>query len=1305
VERQSVDQRRREFLLQCCRGASAALIPAGLRGFLPNYRFDSRDSLLSQGEYHLRPHYRAEMPLDAALLKTRAGLDAFVTEKYQDQIAAVFAEWHLGLLKSPQDMEAVERVLASDFSASSFRPVESRLARSGGAIEIRQNTFAPQTAAGRDTFLQGLRSLMNSFSKVVTAEFQVVSIDVISGSTLISRANNNGKDSGATGIQLRTRVRYELVGSGRDFYREQRVGHWELEWAATAAGEFRLRKWQALDETRSRAADPVYLEIAAQAFGSNASYTSQLLRGADYWRTVLDGASGIDIYGHNGVSVGDIDGDGFDDLYVCQPAGLPNRLYRNRGDGTFEDVTETSGVGILENTACALFADFDNDGRQDLIVVRTSGPLLFLNEGGGKFRQKPEAFKFANPPQGTFTGAAAADYDRDGWLDIYFCLYIYYQGTDQYKYPSPYYEAENGPPNFMMRNNRDGTFRDVTTESGLNRNNTRYSFCCGWSDYNRDGWPDLYVVNDFGRKNLYRNNGDGTFTDIAPQAGVEDVGAGMGVCWFDYDNDGAEDLYVADMWSAAGMRISTQEVFQKDAPNEVRALYRKHARGNSLFRNNKDGTFQDTSTFAGVEMGRWSWSSDAWDFDHDGFPDLYIANGMISGRSRQDLNSFFWRQVVGNSPADAKPAHDYEEGWNALNELIRADGTWSGFERNVFYANNRDGTFSDVSAVVGLDFIEDGRSFALADFDQDGRLEAFLKNRNGPQLRVLKNVMRDLPPAIAFRLRGTKSNPDAIGAAITIETELGRQTRMLQAGSGFLSQHCKEVFFGLGEAKAPVRASIRWPSGLVQELRDLPLNHRVWVEEGSEPFRVEAFKTGPDGFVLPKGTTAEAMPFPKSTSAESESLPTTVETWLLAPISAPDFSLPDLNGGTRSLSAIRGNAVVLNFWAAGSPGCREELKVFNQIYERWAGRGLQLLAVNVDDSSSSDKVRTIARELHLSFPVVRGSDDVTGIYNILYRHLFDRHRDLSLPTTFLIDAKGDIVKVYQGPINAGHVEQDFEHIPQTGAERLAKALPFPGVSETSEFRRNYLSFGSVYFQRGYFDQAEASFRLALQDNPASAEALYGLGSVYLKQQKTSEARDTFESAIKLHASYPDTLPNAWNNIGLLTAREGRSAEAIPYFQEALRLSPDHLVALENLGNAYRQQKQWDEARKVLERAVAVGPQDPEANYSLGMVFAQLDDSDRAYEYLQRALKFRPGYPEALNNLGVLYLRTQRRDEAVASFEACIRVAPTFDQAYLNLARVYVLEGAPDKARAVLLQLLKQHPDHAQAKSMLQQLPQ
>jgi tetratricopeptide (TPR) repeat protein/peroxiredoxin len=1292
-----VNVQRREFLLRCCQGASAAMIPVGLRRWPLLFDSDSATSKLAASEFHLHPHYRMPRPLDALLLKTDAGLDDFVTEQYANQIATILQQWSSGLLRSPQDIEAIERALSENFSGASLGPSESRLVRPGPGIVVHRNSFQPTASLGRDAFLRALKSTLGGFSKILTAEFQVTSIDTAP----LPETPSSSSLSLPLG-PLQTRIRYEIVGTGNKSAREQRVGYWQMDWERSATAEFRVRSWRTLEETQSQSDGPAYIDVTAAALGGNASYASQLVHGTDYWRTLLDGACGIDIYGHNGVSTGDIDGDGFDDLYVCQPGGLPNRLYRNRGDGTFEDITEASGVGIIDNTACALFVDVDNDGKQDLIVVRANGPMLFLNEGNCKFRQKAQAFHFATPPQGTFTGAAVADYDRDGWLDIYFCLYVYYQGTDQYKYPSPYYDAENGPPNFMMRNNRDGTFRDVTAETGLNQNNTRYSFCCGWSDFNRDGWPDLYVVNDFGRKNLYRNNGNGTFTDIAPHAGVEDVGAGMSVCWFDYDNDGAEDLYVADMWTAAGERISSQEIFKTNSPKEARALYHKHAMGNSLFRNiSRNGDpFEDTTRTAGVGVGRWAWSSDAWDFDHDGFLDLYIVNGMVSGPSRDDLNSFFWRQVVANSPDSAQPSHNYEQGWSAVNELIRADGTWSGYERNIFYANNRDGTFSDISGVAGLDFLEDGRAFALADFDHDGRQEVFLKSRNGPQLRLLKNVIGNLPPSISFRLRGTKSNRDAIGTFITIETEAGRQTRSLQAGSGFLSQHSKDIFFGLGAAKGPIRASIRWPGGVTQDLRDLPLDHRVWVEEGSDIFRVEPFKKSAEPS-HPSGVSAYASP------QEVEELPTTAETWLLAPILAPDFLLFDVAGQRRTLfpqlSSLRGKTVLLNFWAAEAGRNKEDWVTFNQRHRSWADRGLQLLSIKFDATADQESVAELVKKHGLNFPILRGSEDIAAIYNILYRYMFDRHRDLPLPISFLLNPAGEVVKVYQGPADPEHIEFDFRHIPQTGAERLARGLPFSGVTDTVEFGRNYLSYGSVFFQRGYMDQAAESFQIALHDNPNSAEAVYGIGSVYLDQNKTSEARGSFERALKLRASYPDTQANAWNNLGLLAAREGRIEEGIVYFQSALKLNPDHRIALDNLGSAYRQHKEWDHAQEIYERALQVDLNDAEANYGLGMVYAQKNDTARAFDSLQRALKLRPVYPEALNNLGILYLRTQRRDQAVSTFEDCIRVAPAFEQAYMNLARVYAVEEAPEKARTILLELLKQHPGYEQAQTMLDQL--
>lgn len=1274
------DLSRRQFL-RYCQGAPLAFLPAGLpfRTFFP---LCGEERSFAAAELQLHPEYRIKRGMEAILRKVPAGLDDFVTEKYQDEIEAHLREWSTQLLLSAGKTDALRKVLTADFSGPSWKPKREQTVRETPSFKAWNILYENEVTLGSDAFLAEMQASLTTFSKLFVAEFQIVSIHAESGVA----------PTGAQPVSLSCTVRFEFVGMGDGFHREQRVGHWEMHWKRLGSGEMGLWKWAIDDEERSRALVPIFQDVTAQAFGANRSYAAQLIPGTDYWRTILDGACGIDIYGHNGVSVADVDGDGLDDIYLCQPAGLPNRLFRNRGDGIFEDITDFAGVGVLEYSACALFADIDNDGRQDLIVIRSSGPLLFLNQGDGKFRLKRDAFQFANPPQGTFTAAAIADYDRDGWLDVYFCLYSYYQGADQYRYPMPYFDAENGPPNFLMRNNRDGTFRDVTKQSGMDKNNMRFSFACTWGDYNGDNWPDLYVVNDFGRKNLYRNNGDGTFTDVAKEFGIEDVGAGMSGAWLDIDNDGREDMYVANMWTAAGIRVSEQEIFQKDASGEARELYRKHAMGNYLFQN-RDDHFDDIGMRSGTMMGRWAWSSEAWDFDHDGFADIYIANGMVTGTTQQDLNSFFWRQVVANSPNDPRPSHGYEQTWNAINDLIRSDWTWSGFERNVFYLNNHDGTFSNVSGVVGLDFVEDGRTFALGDFDRDGRLEVVLKNRNSPQMRYLKNVLPDLPPSISFRLTGKKSNRDAVGAKITIETKAGRQTQAIRCGSGFLAQHTKELFFGLGETKSPVQATIEWPSGATQRLQDLPLNHCIYVTEGLAPSRMEPF------------TKLTELPSYTVDSPSVERLPQPVETWLLVPVLAPDFSLPDTSGHAESLSSRRGKLLILHFWSASLADSENNLRELEQSYAGWARKGLQLLAVNVDKATGNGNREKRVQPSGYSFPILTASPDAIAVYNILYRQLFDRHRDMSVPISFLIDPAGNIVKVYQGAITGKMIEVDSQSIPKNDAERVSKALPFAGLQETYEYERNYLSFGFVFYERGYFEQAEQFFAQACKDDPSSAEALYGLGSAYLQQQKTNAAGDCFQRALKLQATYPGTLPNCWNNLGILAARAGDYDQAIQYFERALQIDPGHTIALQNLGNAYRQKKDWPQAKSTLERALVLNPDDAEANYSLGMVYAQQNDTERAYEYLQKAIGARPAYPEALNNLGILYLRTRRPAEAIQSFEQSIRVAPAYDQAYLNLARVYAIQGEREKAKVVLQELLKEHPDHPQAKEELIQLEQ
>jgi tetratricopeptide (TPR) repeat protein len=1230
-------------------------------------------------DFHLHPEYRQQRPLDAILSKVPAGSDEFVTERYAAQVEAVFGAWTAQLKRSPRETAALEGVMGAAFVGTSPKPISQQPVRAASSLKVWRLQFAGEESLGCDRFLDEWRAVVSGFSQLFTAEFQITCV----------RATPAASPSERPSRRIHTVVRFELVGASAEHYREQRIGNWELEWTLSLAGELRLERWRIIDETRAAAFTPIFADVTSHALGANPSYDSQLRYGVDYWRTLLDGACGIDVYGHNGISFADVDGDGLDDLYICQPAGLPNRLYRNRGDGTFEDITDKSGLGILENTSCALFADFDNDGRQDVIIVRLDGPVLFLNQGGGRFKARPDAFRFQNPPQGSFTGAAIADYDCDGWLDIYFCLYSYYQGADQYRYPAPYYDAENGPPNFLMLNERDGTFRDVTRESGMDVNNRRFSFCCAWGDSDGDGWPDLCVVNDFGRKNLYRNNRDGTFTDVATEADVEDVGAGMSACWLDHDNDGRQDLYIANMWTPAGLRLTDQDIFQKTSGEQARALFRKHAMGNSLYRNRDGRSFENVSARSATEIGRWSWCSDSWDFDHDGFPDLYIANGMVSGPNRNELNSFFWRQVVARSPNTAKPNSEYEQGWNAINELIRSDGTWSGYERNMFYANNGDATFSEVSGVAGLDCIEDSRSFALADFDQDGCIECVLKNRNAPQVRVLRNRMPDLPPAIAFRLRGTKSNRDAIGASVTIEAGSMRQTRLLQAGSGFLAQHAKELFFGLGENRSGVTATIQWPSGLRQTVRDLPVNHRVWIEEGSQRPRIEPFRRA-----------ASSRPNDSSApTAAPEMLRSSVETWLLLPVEAPDFALTDTTGHTRKLSEHRGSSVLLHFWSAEQSCCNEVLAELERHHKRWVNTSLRLLTINV--ASNPDRARP---SHNWTFPILTASADVLAIYNILFRYVYDRHRDLPIPTSFLIDSQGEIAKIYSGVVPAVRFEADHGALPLSASQRISKALPFPGVSEASSFGRNYLSLGSRFYERGYLEQAQICFLRALRDDPSSAEAFYGAGSIYLQQQKNAEARQSFERAVQLRAGYPGTMSKAWNNLGILAAREMRTEEAIRNFQRSLEFDPEYVVALVNLGNAYRQRKGWDQAKAVLQRALQIAPDDPEANYALGMVFAQRDQPEQAVEYLQKALAARPNYPEALNNLAILYIRTHRLAEAEKTFEESIRVAPLFDQSYLNLARLHAVQGETEKARAVLQSLLQQRPGHPQAEQELAKLP-
>jgi Flp pilus assembly protein TadD/peroxiredoxin len=586
-----------------------------------------------------------------------------------------------------------------------------------------------------------------------------------------------------------------------------------------------------------------------------------------------------------------------------------------------------------------------------------------------------------------------------------------------------------------------------------------------------------------------------------------------------------------------------------------------------------------------------------------------------------------------------------------------------------------------------LDFPDDSRSFALTDLDGDGRLEVVLKNRNAPQLRILRNAMGSIGNSIAFRLRGQKSNRDAIGASVTVEAAGRSQTKYLQAGSGFLSQHTKELFFGLGDFTGAVNALIRWPSGATQAFEHLPIGHHIQIKESSPEFVAKPFSQIPGSYLRPQK------------SVGSEELPTSLETWLIEPLSAPEFFLLDIIGKQWDLHSIRGTPVLLNFWQTTAPAWPEQLKLLQRDKSLLESRGLRLLSINVDEQRDLSAVQALVNKQGVSFPVLLGTEEVVGVYNILFRYLYDRHANLPLPTSFLVNGEGMIVKVYQGLASPDQIAQDLAFLSATGADRVRKALPFSGKLYQGEFQRNEFTYGVALFQHGYLNQAAVSFKQVIAAKPDDAEAYYNLGTLDLRRNNLQEARQYLEKSVRLRPEYPE----AWNNLGMIAAQQNQSDEAVRNFQESLRLRPDYSTALLNLGNLYRRQGNVVEAGKLLTRALEVEPENAEINYSLGMLYGQEGQIARALALFEKALSVRPNYPDALNNLGVLMIREKRFDEAEQKFTACIDQAPNFDQAYLNLARLYVMLNDKKKAETVLQALLHQQPQHKIAQQMLEML--
>ena len=381
-----------------------------------------------------------------------------------------------------------------------------------------------------------------------------------------------------------------------------------------------------------------FVDISAAVLGGTEHYPAQVLRGTGDWATRLTRLGDFSLTGHHGLAVGDVNGDGLEDLYVCDGGSLPNRLYLQQKDGTVVDGSAEAGVDWLEDSRSALLVDLDNDGDEDLIVATIAMVVFLENDGRGHF-----SLRGGHPGARYPFSLSAADYDNDGLLDIHVCVYSAGDDAERRGFevnaPRPFHDARNGGRNVLLKSLGDFGFADATAAAGLDAANSRWSFAAAWEDYDRDGDPDLYVANDFGRNCLYQNEG-GRFRQIADELKIEDMASGMSVAWGDYNRDGCSDIYVGNMFSAAGNRISRQKLFTLGSDPDLVGKLRRMARGNSLFAGGQGESgygFRDVSEGSRSYLGQWAWSSGFGDLNNDGWEDLVISNGFLTGREPDDL--------------------------------------------------------------------------------------------------------------------------------------------------------------------------------------------------------------------------------------------------------------------------------------------------------------------------------------------------------------------------------------------------------------------------------------------------------------------------------------------------------------------------------------------------------------------------------------------------------------------------------------------------------------------------------------------
>ena len=891
-----------------------------------------------------------------------------------------------------------------------------------------------------------------------------------------------------------------------------------------------------------------------------------------------------------GAAFVDYDGDGYLDVFVvngtrveARPEEAHNRLFRNvqaspyPGRRQFQEVTEEAGLKRSGwGMGCAT-GDYDNDGDVDLYVTYWGANVLYRNEGNGSFTDVTASAGTGD--EGWGSSAAFGDVDGDGLLDLYVGNYLVFDleappndglpcgtlgGLRGFCGPMGM-EAQT---DVLYRNEGQGRFANISPQTGVDKQ-AYPTLGVVFGDYDQDGDQDIYVANDTEPNQLWRNDGGWRLSEVATLAGVaysEDgrAQAGMGVDFGDYDNDGDLDLYVTN--------------FSDDV--------------NTLYRNQANGTFVDATAVSGLEgtaRPYLGWSTALFDADNDGWLDLFVANGHVYPQLEEHPSVLRYPQ------------------------------------RNLFYYN-QEGVFRPVDAGPGMEVEKVSRGAAFADYDNDGDVDVLVMNLNDTPT-LLRNEGGNTNNWLGLQLVGITSNRDAIGARVRVQAGDLALVREVRRGYGYQSQHDVRLLFGLGSRQQVERVEILWPSGRRQQLAGLPLRRYVVVREGSADVLA--------GDVVPQDESAGTTP--SSSVAAGSAAPA-------GQVGRPDWTAKDyFRAGVSFYEQARHGEAQAAFEQAVEHDPDYAVAYINLGIVLYFKGNYQEAAVAAERAARLDPSRVEVFGLLGKFYLGLNRPDLalTALARAtrLAPSVWEHHHLRGLAFVRSDSGEAAVAAFQQASQHA-----PWEPWPHQSLARLYAELSRPQLAAAEQ---------QLFERLAPRKQRVVRYQREIEEYPQKAALHNKLGRAYFDQGRPQEALRQFDLAVELDPEFG----LAHYGRGAVLHLQKRLTQAIGAYEEACRVQPDLFEALHDLGQAYSQTAQYAKAIVAYRKALALQPERPLVHSSLGEIHATQGHFEQAVRSYNTALEMDPGLTKTRDLLGRVYAAQARLEEAIREWEIVLQQDP------------------------------------------------